>query len=87
MASPSASQAGDALGSIVARGYGTTGFSPSSRAAIQYYAAENWTDTAQGEYLVFKTTPTGTTSTAEVVRIDPSGNVGIGTRAPRIRSI
>ena len=82
MASPSASQAGDALGSIVARGYGTTGFSPSSRAAIQYYAAENWTDTAQGEYLVFKTTPTGTTSTAEVVRIDPSGNVGIGTTSP-----
>ena len=51
-----------------------------------YKAAENWTDSANGTYLQFTTTPIGTGAWAERMRIAPDGNVGIGTPAPAQRS-
>ena len=76
--SPSHFLTDDALLVLNGRGYGATGFSNASRAAIRLNAAENWTDTAQGAYIRFETTPNGSTTRAERMRITDSGNVGIG---------
>ncbi len=79
---PSAIQADDNLMTMQGRGYGTTAFSGSSRANLKFFAAENWTDAAQGTYLSFATTPNGSLATAERLRIGPNGYVGIGTTWP-----
>ena len=44
--------------------------------------AGNGSNTTVSNYLVFKTKPVGTTTTSERMRIDSSGNVGIGTNSP-----
>jgi hypothetical protein len=80
--SPSHCLTDDALLVLNGRGYGATGFSNASRAAIRLLAAENWSDTAQGAYIRFETTPTGSTTKAERMRIAASGNVGIGVTNP-----
>jgi hypothetical protein len=64
------------------RGYGATAFSPSSRASMKFYAVENWSDTAQGTYISLATTLAGTTGVTERLRVDHTGNVGIGTPTP-----
>ena len=83
-ASPSAVQSNDILGGLAVRGYGATAFS-TGRGQVMFKAAENWTDTAQGTYLQFTTTPTGTNTWVERMRIDPAGNIGIGTDQPSQR--
>ena len=77
-ASPTASQTDDILVEVTGRGYGTTGFSTQSVVRIDMEAAEAFTDTAQGTYMTFHTTATGTTSPTERFRIGPSGQLGIG---------
>ncbi|HVF50759.1 MAG TPA: hypothetical protein VNA19_11765 [Pyrinomonadaceae bacterium] len=79
---PSAALANNNLLTLQGRGYGSTGFSTSSRAYIKMFAAENWTDTSQGTHITFATTANGTAATVERLRIDNTGNVGIGTAAP-----
>jgi hypothetical protein len=81
-AHPSALQLNDYLGAVSTWGYGATGYALGARCQIRFLAAENWTDTATGSYMSFVTTPVGTGAAAEVMRIDPFGNVGIGTTAP-----
>jgi hypothetical protein len=78
---PTAVQANDILGGLAVRGYGTTAFS-TGRGQVMYKAAENWTDTAQGTYLQFTSTPLGGTGWSERMRVAPDGKVGIGTAAP-----
>jgi hypothetical protein len=86
MAAPAAVQADDIVGQIQMRGYGTTGFAPTSRAGIRLNAAENWTDAAQGAFLSFLTTPNGTNGiNVERMRITDAGNVGIGTTSPEAK--
>jgi hypothetical protein len=84
IASPSAVQADDLLISLGGAGYGTSGWgsTPSTRGRMAIYAAENWTDTAQGAYIKFVTTPVGTDSVSERMRITSEGDVGIGTGSP-----
>jgi hypothetical protein len=83
MAAPAAILADDIVGQIQMRGYGTTGFAPTSRAGIRLTAAENWSDTAQGAYLAFLTTPKLSNAiNVERMRITDAGNVGIGITAP-----
>lgn len=79
--SPTATRANDTVFLIGARGYQTTtnAFSTSARAAISMHAAENFTSTAQGMFLSFQTTPNGSTSTVERLRITESGNTSIST--------
>jgi len=84
-AAPSALMKEDFIGNIAFFGRGTSAYSSAARGNIRLNAAENWTDSAQGTYMMFLTTPNGTTNTREQVRIDPSGNVGIGTAAPAVR--
>jgi len=56
-AAPSALAFNDAIGGMVAFGYGATGYSASSRAGITLYADAAWTDTAQQTRIDVVTTP------------------------------
>ena len=82
-ASPSAVQASQLLGVIGASAYGATAYT-GTRARVAFWASENWTDTANGSYLTFNTTPNGaaTPGGAERLRIDSLGRVGI--RQPQL---
>jgi hypothetical protein len=83
---PSGLLANDNIMTLQGRGYGKTAYSPLSRAYLKFFAAENWTDSAQGAYISFATTPQGSAPTnvaaPERMRITDAGNVGIGTTAP-----
>lgn len=81
-AAPTASQAGDSLYTMGGRGYGTTDYGLGSKAAIIESAAQNWTDSANGTYITLETTPNNSTTRAEALRVDQSGNIGIGTTSP-----
>lgn len=81
VSAPTASQTDDPLGAYSGSGYGATGYS-GGRASINYAAAENWTDAAQGAYLTLATTPIGSTTQTARMRILANGSVGIGTTAP-----
>lgn len=80
--SPSSSTAAlldEQLGNLAFRGYHSGGaFATNSSAAILGVAEENFTSSAQGGRLVFFTIPVGSTSSAERMRIDGAGHVGIG---------
>ena len=82
LAAPSAILADDELLSFGGIGYGATGFS-GVRASLDLFAAENWTDAAQGTYFRFVTTPIGSTVQVEVARFTAGGqlqvNVATGT--------
>ena len=81
-AAPSAVQSGEEIGGLSWFGYGTNAYSSGGRAIMLTAAAENWSNTAQGTYMAFYTTPKTTVSVAEHMRIDDAGNVGIGTTIP-----
>jgi Chaperone of endosialidase len=81
-AAPTALLANETIGQLTWFGYGATAFSGGARSAIRAYAAENWTDLAQGSYMALWTTPVGGATLTERVRIDAAGNIGIGTTAP-----
>ena len=77
---PTAVQALDAIAGFIGRGYGATGYSsitPSPGMTI--YAAENFTDSAQGTGINFAYIPLGATSAITGLKIDPvnGGNVVI----------
>jgi hypothetical protein len=80
-AAPTAVGTDDILGGLAVRGYGATGFT-AGRGQVMFKAAENWTDTANGTYLQFTTTPAGSANFSERMRISSAGNVGIGTTTP-----
>jgi hypothetical protein len=76
---PAAAQAGDVLNMMSGRGYGTSQFAVGSTGNIQLVAGETFTNTSNATYIAFKTTPTGSVTLAERMRIAPTGNVLIGT--------
>jgi len=80
-ASPSEVQSGDSLFDIQARGYDGADYDYTA-SQFEVVAAENFNSTNQGSYLRFRTTPTGSVTGAERMRIDNAGNVGIGTTSP-----
>jgi hypothetical protein len=83
LSSPSVLNSGDQIGNISAWGYGATGYSTTNRGYMSFFADEAWSDTAQGTRIVFATATAGAASAGvERMRIDSSGNVGIGTTAP-----
>ncbi len=67
-AAPTAVLNGDGLLTLSGNGYGATGFAGVNSAVITMRASENWTDTAQGSYMNFSTTPNG--STSPITRMD-----------------
>ena len=78
LAAPSALLAGDELGGWGAGGYGATDFG-NVGVGMGGFAAENWTDTAQGAGLMIGVTPLGSNEGEINMMIMPDGNVGIGT--------
>jgi hypothetical protein len=77
VAAPTAVQTNDSLGFFGGYGWGTS-FSTTSRAKLEFKAAETWTGSAQGTYLGLFTTPIGSTTIAERLRIYADGGVQIG---------
>ncbi len=81
---PLALQANDEIGFVKFRGYDGTTFSTNDQTEMGALATENWSTTANGGCLKFMTTLNGTTAGVERMRIDHTGNVGIGTSTPAV---
>jgi hypothetical protein len=79
-AAPTAVLSGDTLGYYQVGGYDGTAYL--RNAWITGIATENWSATNRGGGLVFATTPNGSTTIAEAMRITGTGYVGIGTTSP-----
>ncbi|MDI9407653.1 MAG: tail fiber domain-containing protein [Candidatus Pacebacteria bacterium] len=77
-ASPTATQSGDALSQFTGRGYGASAYNSASTGILEFAAAETFTNTAQGTYASFRLTDIGAASPAEVLRIGPVGQIGVG---------
>jgi hypothetical protein len=75
-----ANAAGDRLGAISFNGQNGTANAVGAR--FFGFANSTWSATNNDAYLSFSTVPTGSQTIVERVRIDPAGNVGIGTTAP-----
>ncbi len=80
-AAPLATQNNDNLGQFASAGYNGSAF-PGSKVKVSFVATENWKPTANGTAMTFQTTANGTTARTERMRIDNTGNVGIGTTTP-----
>ena len=81
---PQAAQSGDVMARFSGSAYqlsASPGFT-GTRVEMRFNAQDNFTDTANGTSISFFTTPLGGTATAETMRIDASGNVGIGSTYP-----
>lgn len=77
LASPTATQANDLICFLAGAGYDNAGTPAltTNKALIALKAQENWTTTAQGTYLTLETTPSGSTTRSEKVRITGEGSV------------
>ena len=76
--SPTALALNNVIGQMNASGYGASAFSTSPRAQFIMYAAEAWTNSAQGTFMSFTITPAGGTSTTEVGRVETNGRLEFG---------
>jgi len=77
VASPTATQSGDVLGAFGAKGRGSSAFGFNT-ATITFKANQTFTDANQGTYTAFETTPDGSTTRLERLKISASGSVIIG---------
>lgn len=59
VATPTAMQSGDLLGSLSFWGYGATTYGDTALARVAGFASESWTDSAKGANLALLTTPNG----------------------------
>lgn len=76
-ASPLALVANDLLFAVAGEGYNGSALT-GRRARISMFTEEIWNTTNNGSRITFETTPNGSTSIAERMRIDNAGQVGIG---------
>jgi hypothetical protein len=83
LASPTAVNSGDGLGIIQFVGYGGTNYR--GLAYISGTVDTYTSDTNISSLLSFSTTPTGSITPVERMRIDSAGNVGIGTTSPNVK--
>lgn len=74
----------DILGELNFIGYFANAFPYRRTASISARASETWTTGGNGTYMVFETTPNGTSSILERMRISENGNVGIGINTPTV---
>ena len=76
LAAPTASLVNDVVGRLNGAGYGTAAYQSCGR--FELAAAETLSDTSSAGYARIFTTPTGSVTPLERLRIDSAGNVGIG---------
>lgn len=74
-ASPSATAATRILSFMGGHGHDGTNWTTGTKALLGFWSAETWSGSAQGTYITFETTPTGSTTRAEVMRLGPTGDV------------
>lgn len=67
--------------------YGWDGSAYGRGAFVLTKTTEAWSGTGHGSYYSIWTTPTGSTTNAERMRIDQNGNVGIGVTPPNANAI
>jgi hypothetical protein len=79
---PTAVRLNDALGNLNFTGYDGVSFNAFGSGIFAAIADESWNSTSHGTRMSFFTTTNGTANSAERVRIDNAGNVGIGTTTP-----
>lgn len=77
LASPTANQSGDFLGSNFWEGYNGSAYTPGAGFIVT--TTQIWSGTVSGTKLDIYTTPTGTTGVAVAATFDPSGGLSIGT--------
>lgn len=80
-AAPTGLLSGDQITAVSPVGYDGAG-SWQTGAHIRFNTTENWSSSAIGSAISFRTPSNGTTSVPERMRIDHNGNVGIGTTSP-----
>jgi hypothetical protein len=85
LASPQAPLSGDRLMAMLGSGWDGTQFVIPLAAQIDFVADGDWSSSANGAAIVFRTTPPGQTTVAraERIRIMGDGKVGIGTATPQ----
>lgn len=76
--SPAALAAADVIGAFSFRGYANGAYT-GSKARIQALVVNSWTASDNSTCITYETTPTGSTTLTEAVRIHASGGVSIGT--------
>lgn len=76
---PTQTLSGNTITFFSGRGYGATGFAAASTGTVNITAEENFTDTSMATAIRFNTTPTGSVTSSERMRIASTGNVLIGT--------
>ena len=84
IASPTAVQSGDRLGSFLGAGYGVTGGFSGPNGGMSIWAAETFSVSNAGTYLTFATSATGTNpggGGTEAMRIDSNARILIGSTA------
>ncbi|QDK39002.1 tail fiber domain-containing protein [Bdellovibrio sp. NC01] len=69
-------------GDLMAQYLGKNGITGITNPGMVIWASENQSATALGDYITFITTPNGTTTSSEKMRITNNGLVGIGTSTP-----
>lgn len=72
----------DRLGAVIFSGAKDTAHTLANGASIQGFANGTWSGANSPGYLTFLTTPSGTTSQSERMRIDSTGNIGLGSASP-----
>lgn len=81
LSAPTAVTSGSQILTFCGLGYNGTAVS-GNQVCIELAAAANWSSTSEPTYIYFGTTPVGSTTRSERMRIDSTGNVGIGTTSP-----
>jgi len=69
---PSTVQTGDLLMRLGGNGYGTSGFTLTGGASVDFIAAENYTDSTKGSTITFNTTPNGTNVRSATATVNSS---------------
>nr|WP_295899213.1 tail fiber domain-containing protein [uncultured Bdellovibrio sp.] len=69
-------------GDLLAQFLGKNGITNNANPGMVIWASENQSPTALGDYITFYTTPNGTTTSQQLMRITHDGKVGIGTNNP-----
>jgi len=80
VATPTSVASGDALGIISFQAYGGTNIR--TLAQVRAFVDTYTSDTNISSYLTFTTSPSGSAAATERMRIDSSGNLGVGTSSP-----